>query len=168
MELGQINLMQLVSLITQFCSVPHKSHMAAVLHIFGYVKGHLNSKVILDPVLDFKPHWLAWRCWVEGVLLRCSWSYPTRCSKPQGKDVQISIYCDATCLAMYRLITGVIVFLNGVTVKWYSKWQNRVESGTLNSEFVALKISTEMKCTIQYKLWMMGVPIEGHLKYPWG
>jgi len=58
-------------------------------------------------------------------------------------------------------MTGIIVFLNGATVKWYSKWQNTVESSTFGSEFVALKIAMEMNCAICYKLWMMGVPIKG-------
>jgi len=40
--------MQVVSLMVRFCNAPHEGHMEAVLHIFSYIKGHLNSKVVLN------------------------------------------------------------------------------------------------------------------------
>ena len=45
---------------------------------------------------------------------------------------------------------------------WFSKPQNTVESSTFWSEFVALKIATELNDELQYKLHtMFGVPIDG-------
>jgi len=76
----------------------------------------------------------------------------------------INIYCNAThasCLAMCRWTIEIIVFLNGATVKWYSKQQNTVESSTFCSELVSLKIVIEINCLICYKLQMMGVLVEG-------
>jgi len=55
-KLGWVNLTQSVSLMSWFQSAPHEGHMAAVLHIFGYVKGHLNSKVVLDPAYQMWSH----------------------------------------------------------------------------------------------------------------
>lgn len=44
---------------------------------------------------------------------------------------------------------------------WYSKRQNTVETSTFGSEFVAMKIATEMIQGMRYKLRMMGVSVEG-------
>jgi hypothetical protein len=38
--------------------------------------------------------------------------------------------------------------------------QNKVESSTFISEFVALKITVKMNIALHYKIWMMGIPIE--------
>ena len=81
-----------------------------------------------------------------------------------GNEVQINIFCDAahaTCLATRRSTTGVLIFLNGAALRWYSKRQNTVETSTFGSEFVAMKIAIEMNDALRYKLRMMGVPIDG-------
>jgi hypothetical protein len=44
---------------------------------------------------------------------------------------------------------------------WFSKRQNSVETSSFGSEFVALKIATEMIQGLRYKLRMMGIPIDG-------
>ena len=55
--------------------------------------------------------------------------------------------------------TGIIVYCNLSPVLWYSKRQNTVETSTFGSEFVALRIATEMVEGLLYKLRMFGVPI---------
>ena len=60
-----------------------------------------------------------------------------------------------------RSTTGIIIFLNGNSIIWYSKRQNTIESSTFGSEFVALKIATEQNEALPYKLRMIGVPIDG-------
>jgi hypothetical protein len=57
--------------------------------------------------------------------------------------------------------TGVVIFLNGAPIYWYSKKQTTVETSSFGSEFVALKIATETLRGLRYKLHMMGVPIAG-------
>ena len=44
---------------------------------------------------------------------------------------------------------------------WFSKRQNTVETSTFGSEFIAMKIATEMIEGLRYKLRMFGVPIDG-------
>jgi len=164
-ELARIDLTQSVSLMARFRNAPREGHMAAVRHIFGYVKGHLKAKVVFDPLYR---DWMSID-WQDSA----DWKefYPDakepispKAPEPLGNEVQINIYCDAahaTCLAMRRSTTGIIVYLNGGAVKWYSKRQNTVESSTFGSEFVSLKIAMEMNCAMRYKLRMMGVPIAG-------
>jgi hypothetical protein len=57
--------------------------------------------------------------------------------------------------------TGILVFLNRAPIIWYSKMQNTVETSPFGSEFVAMRIATEIIESLHYKLSMMGVPING-------
>ena len=163
-ELGRIDLAQSVALLSRFRQAPREGHMAAVLRVFGYVKGHLRSKLVLDP---------AYRDWTNVEWYKADWKefypgaaepIPPGAPEPLGEEVQVNVFCDAahaTCLATRRSTTGVLIFLNGGPIRWYSKRQNTIESSTFGSEFVALKIALEMNAAIRYKLRMMGVPIEG-------
>jgi len=58
-----------------------------------------------------------------------------------------------------KLRTCIVIFL----IAWYSKKQNTMETSTFGSEFVALKVATEILCGLRYKLRMMGIPIVGPL-----
>jgi len=164
-ELARIDLTQAVSLMARFCNAPCEGHMVAVLRMFGYIKGHLNAKVVFDPAYrDWTTReWHDDADWKE-FYPDASEPISPRMPEPLGNEVQVNIYCDAahaTCLATRRSTTGILIFLNGAPIKWYSKRQNTVESSTFGSEFVSLKIAMEMNCAMRYKLRMMGVPIDG-------
>jgi len=91
--------------------------MAAVLHIFGYGKGHLNLKVVLAPAYWMWSHidWHEDAEWKEFYPDAVE-AIPLNAPEPCGKDVQINVYCNAahaTCLVTQRLTMGMLVFLNG-------------------------------------------------------
>jgi hypothetical protein len=67
----------------------------------------------------------------------------------------------ATDLVTRRSSTGILFYFNGTPINWYAKRQNTIESSTFGSEFVALKIATEMNEALRYKLCMFGVHIDG-------
>ena len=60
-----------------------------------------------------------------------------------------------------RSQTGIIIFANMTPIAWLSKRQNTIESSTFGSEFIALKVASEMIDGLRYKLKMLGVPLEG-------
>ena len=89
---------------------------------------------------------------------------PNNMPQPRGCFVQINMFCDAahaTDLMTRRSTTGIIFYVNSTPICWYSKRQNTIESSTFGSEFVALKIASEMNDTLRYKLRMFGVEIDG-------
>ena len=57
--------------------------------------------------------------------------------------------------------TGILIFVNRAPILWYSKRQNTVETSTFGSEFIAMKTAVEQVESLQYKLCMFGVPLEG-------
>lgn len=61
-----------------------------------------------------------------------------------------------------RSQTGILIYCNSAPVVWYSKRQSTVETSTFGSEFVALRIATELIISLRYKLRMLGIPVLGH------
>jgi hypothetical protein len=55
----------------------------------------------------------------------------------------------------------VIIYVNKAPILWYSKHQNTVETSTFGSEYCAMKIAIDMIEGLQYKLRMMGIPLNG-------
>ena len=68
--------------------------------------------------------------------------------EPRGTEVVVSAFVDADHArdeATRRSVKGVLLFLNCMPIRWYSKWQATVESSTYyGSELVAARIATEM------------------------
>ena len=54
-----------------------------------------------------------------------------------------------------------VIFLNRVTILWYSRRQNTVESSTFGNELIALKTAVEMLIGLRLKLLCFGIPIDG-------
>jgi hypothetical protein len=89
---------------------------------------------------------------------------PRNMPEPLGNPVDTSAYVDANHagnLANRRSHSGVLIYVNNSPILWYSKRQNTVESSSFGSEFVALRIATEMIEALRYKLCMFGVPLVG-------
>ena len=89
---------------------------------------------------------------------------PHNATAGRGHGVFTSCFVDsdhAGCKATRWSHTGVILFVNKAPIMWYSKRQNTVETSTFGSEFCALKIAIDMIEGLRYKLWMMGIPVNG-------
>ena len=81
---------------------------------------------------------------------------------PLGEPVDISVFVDADHAGNQvtrRLHTGILIYCNLSPVVWYSKRQNTVESSTFSSEFIAVKIATDLLESLLYKLRIFGLPV---------
>jgi len=58
-------------------------------------------------------------------------------------------------------VSGILHFVNGTAIDWYSKKQATVETATYGSEFVAARIAVEQIESLRLTLRYLGVPIEG-------
>ena len=164
-ELGRIDICHTAGVLASYMSCPRQGHMLAVLRVFAYLKKHGSSKLVFDSQhrdyddIEWTSHdWKRFYPDINGEPL------PPNMPQPRGKSAQITFFCDAahaTCLVTRRSTTGIIFFLCGAPISWYSKRQNTVESSVFGSEFVALKIAIEQNEALRYKLRMMGVPIAG-------
>jgi hypothetical protein len=161
-EIGRIDILTEVSMLSSHNAMPREGHLDAVLDIFAYLKQHPQAAILFDesePNIDerrFKK--VDWSD-IYGVVQE---ELPPGMPIPLGTPVSMHCFVDADHagnLATRRSHTGIIIFLNMSPIIWYSKRQNTVESSTFGSEFVALRTAVELIIGLRYKLRMFGVPI---------
>ena len=90
--------------------------------------------------------------------------FPIRMPEPLGDPVRMLAYVDANHagnIKTRRSHSGILIYVNQAPIIWYSKRQNTVEASSFGSEYIALRICTEMVEALRYKLRCFGVPVEG-------
>jgi hypothetical protein len=163
-ELGRIDIIVEVSLLSRFLACPHEGHLQQAFHVFGYLKKHARSQMVLDetvPEIDQSHFWQV--DWME-FYPDAKEAIPPDAPEPRGCSVVMSCFVDsdhAGCQMTRQSHTGVLIFVNNAPILWYSKGQNMVESLTFGSEFVALRTAVDMIEGLRYKLRMMGIPLDG-------
>jgi hypothetical protein len=123
-ELGRIDIMVAVSMLSRYLACPREGHLEEAIHIFAYLKAHDKSSVVMDdtsPVFD------------ESRFIQCDWTeyYPGACEPEpprapelRGNSVTTTCFVDADhagCQETRRSHTGVILFLQKAPISWYSK-----------------------------------------------
>jgi len=138
--------------------------LEAVYCIYGFLTSHERSTMVFDDAYinwndsDFTVYYST------DFYGRVQEDIPLNAPTPLGKAVQLNVFVNANHARnkiTRRSQTGIIIYLNKAPILWYSKSQKTVETSTFGSEFVALKVATNMVKGLRYKLWMMGIPIEG-------
>lgn len=163
-EIGRVDILHEVALLSQYQAVPREGHMEQVLHIFGYLKKKQKLTLYFDPRLpnvdyknfktnqeEFRDHY---RDAVEEI--------PHKMPKPRGIGVQISAFVDASHGSnkkTRRSHTGYLIFVNSAPILWYSKKQSTVESSTFSAEMIAMRTCFEAIVHLRYKLRMFGIPL---------
>jgi hypothetical protein len=78
----------------------------------------------------------------------------------KGLTVRMTFYVGADHaydLVTRRSITGILVMLNTMLIRWISKRQKTVETSTYGSELVASMIATEIILEVRYMLRSLSV-----------
>ena len=171
-ELGRMDILHEVSLLSQYLAQPRRGHLQEALNIFFYLKHHNRSWVVLDPTtfdIEWTPQGNEPSPEDRALAMRMIYpdavdERPHNMPKPRGNPVSISIFVDADHAGnrvTRRSHTGIVIYCNLAPIVWYSRRQNTVETSTFGSEFIALKIAAVLNDSLIYKLRMFGVPIEG-------
>jgi len=163
-ELGRLDIMIDVSLLSSYSMQPRQGHLDQLFHIFGYLKRNKRATIVFDESYvewdegSFEEH--DWTDFYKGVQEKV----PPNAPSPRGLPVQINCFVDADHAGnrvTRRSHTGILIFLNRAPIIWYSKAQNTVETSTFGSEFTAMRIAVEMLESLRYKLRMFGIPLDG-------
>jgi len=171
-ELGRIDIMVEVSLLSRYLAAPRYGHLAQALHVCSYIKSNDGLDICFDPTKitiienNVLPHETAE---IKSKSLRELYpdardNIPPNMPEPLGNSVQLNAFVDADHageLTTRRSQTGIIVYGNMAPLIFYSKRQNTVESSTFGSEFVAMRILVDIIHGLRYKLRMFGVPLDG-------
>ena len=163
-ELGRLDIYVDVTKLSSYMAQPRIGHMEQVLHMFSYLKHHLQSNIVFDP---------NGINWDETQFQKYNWTQfyhdarepiPFNAPAARGNPVQINVFCDsdhAGNKVTRRSHTGILIYLNSAPGQWFSKTQNTVETSTFGSEFITMRICAELIDALRYKLRMFGIPLEG-------
>jgi hypothetical protein len=163
--LGRFDISFAVNSLARYSMAPRQGHLEAVKRVFGYVKMHPSGRILVDPnepvALSAPPptqhNWREFYPDAEEEL-------PPDMPIPKGKPASTMCYVDADHahdVVTRRSVTGILLFVNNMPIKWYSKRQKTVETSSYGSELVASRLAVEMILEIRYKLRMLGVPVNG-------
>ena len=164
-ELGRVDIMFEVSLLSSHLALPREGHLEAAYGIFAYLNKHDRSRTVMDcnyPAED--PSVFYDTDWSKSVYTGAHEEIPADAPEPLGNPVVMSVFVDASHagdLATRRSHTGILIYLNKGLVDAYSKKQNTVEMSTFGSELVALRVAMERVKALRIKLRLMGIPMEG-------
>lgn len=163
-ELGRVDIHIGVALLSSYLVQPRTGHLEQAFHVFAYLKSHQRSTMVFDDTRAVIP---------DSRFHKCDWTdfypearepIPPNAIAARGNSVQMNAFVDADHAGdrlTRRSHTGILIFLNKAPIVWFSKRQNTVETSTFGSEFVAMKICTEIIEGLRYKLRMFGIPIDG-------
>ena len=163
-EIGRVDILLEVSVMSKYLAMPREGHLEQVLHIMGYVKCHKKLRLMFDssePGIDER--WFTTYDW-QDFYRDAKEAIPPNMPEARGHAVTVTCFVDANHagdVADRRSQTGVLIFMNRAPIHWYSKRQATVEVSTFGAEYCAMRIATEMIESLRYKLRMFGIPING-------
>ena len=165
-ELGRTNILNEVSILTQYQAAHRGGHLNKLLHNFVYLKQQPNMSIYLDPSL---PN-VAYGDFITnpndfGEYYReAHEQLPHDIHIPSGSGVSITAFVDASFAQNKKTRkshSGFIIFVNRAPISWFSKRQATVETSTFSSQFMAMKLCVCAIEALRFKLRMFGVPVEG-------
>jgi hypothetical protein len=114
-ELGRIDIITEVSMLSTYLCLPREGHLDAVFHVFAYLVLHQNSRVVFDPTypsIDM------------GDFIKTDWKFmygdvkemiPPDAPAPHGKEVDLRLFVDSDHAGEQftrRSRTGYMIYLN--------------------------------------------------------
>jgi hypothetical protein len=140
-ELGRIDIITEVSMLSTHIFLPREGHLEAVLNVFAYLGLHHNDRVVFDPTYPsvdmgtfIKTDWKSMYGDVKEII-------PSDAPVYHVKEVDLRLFVDSDHVGEQFTrcsITGFVVYLNIAPIVWFSKRQPTVESSVFGAEFVAM------------------------------
>jgi hypothetical protein len=162
--LGRFDIAYAVNTMSRHSISPRKGHLEATKRIFGYMKKFPHGQILVDPTPPDTDNF---------TMLEHNWKefypdaieeLPPDMPKPKGAPAHTMCYVDADHahdVVTRRSVSGILLFVNNMPIKWYSKRQKTVETSSYGSELVASRLAVEHVIELRYKLRMIGVPVYG-------
>jgi hypothetical protein len=143
-ELGCIDIITEVSMLSTYLCVMREDHLEAVFHVFAYMGLHHNTRVVFDPTYPsvdmgtfIKTYWKSMYGDVKEMI-------PSRASVPRGKEVDLRLFVDSdhaggqftSCSR-----TGFVIYLNMAPIVWFYKFQPTVESDLWQNQRILIVLN---------------------------
>ena len=161
--LGRFDIAFALQSLARFSMAPRVGHLKRMKRLFSYLKDHDDGKLICDASYpDHSAHSSPKEANWDDFYPDAEEELPPDMPTPKGRPARITCYVDADhahCQVTRRSVTGIVLYVNNMPVRWYSKKQSTVETSTYGSELVAARIAVELILEMRYALRMLGVPI---------
>lgn len=165
-ELGRVDILCELSILSQFQAAPREGHMTQVLHIIGFLKKNPKLTLYFNPELprlDTSIFRSSREAFLE-IYRDAEEELPHNMPRPRGKTIIMMVaFVDVSHAAADKVTrrshSGYVIFLNQAPIMWFSKKQQTVETSMYSSEYIAMKACIEGIQHLRYKLRMFGVPI---------
>ena len=161
-SLGRLDIATAVMSMSSFRAAPRRGHLLRLRRICGYLTKMKHAAIRFrthQPDYSDLPskqyEWTSTYGDIEELL-------PHDAPVPLGKPVTLTHYVDANLFhdaLTGRSVTGILHFINGTPIDWYSKKQATVETATYGSEFVAAHTCVEQIIDLRNTLRYLGVPV---------
>jgi hypothetical protein len=135
-ELGRIDIITEVSMLSTYLCSPREGHLKAVFHVFAYLGLHHNARVVFDPTYPAVD---------IGTFIKTDWKSmygdvkemtPSDAPIPCGKEVDLRLFVDSDHAGEQftrRSRTEFVIYLNIAPIVWFSKRQPTVESSVFGA-----------------------------------
>ena len=143
-ELGRIDILNEVSIVSQYQAATREVHMGEILQIFAFLYGKPRLTLYMDlvlPRLNYSVH-KNYPSEFKEYYRDAEEEMPHQMPRLRGRLVVKSAFVDAYNGAnrvTRRSQSGYVLFVNREQVKWMRKRQQTVEISAFSSEFIALK-----------------------------
>ena len=162
-SLGRFDIATAVMTLSSFRARPRKGHLDRAKRVVAYLYRFKFAKIRFrthEP--DFSDLVVPSYDWARSVYGDAQEDIPRDAPKPLGKPVVTTSYVDANLLhdlVTGRSLTGILHFLNGTPIEWYSKKMATVETATYGAEFVSARTCIEQLVDLRNTLRYLGVPL---------
>ena len=127
-ELGRIDILFEVSLLSSHMAMPRKGHFEALMNIFAYLDKHPNAGLVFDDdTPEIRHQTVPETDWLQSIYGKGEEELPPNMPEPLGYPVQVIAFVDASHAGeklTYWSHTGIIVYMNNSPIEFYSKRQN--------------------------------------------
>jgi hypothetical protein len=97
-ELGRIDIITYISMVSTYLYLPREGHLEAVFHVFSHLGLHNNARVVFDPTYPavdmgtfIKTYWKSMYGDVKEMT-------PSDALIPRGKEVDLRLFVDSDML----------------------------------------------------------------------
>jgi hypothetical protein len=162
-SLGRFDVTTAVMTLSSFRAIPRQGHLERAKRVVAYLYRFKSAQIRFrthEP--DFTDLMVQGYDWVDTVYGKVREEVPADAPPPLGKSVVTVSYVDANlmhCVNTGRSVTGILHFLNGTPIDWYSKKMATVETATYGAEFVAARTCIEQLVDLRNTLRYLGVPL---------
>jgi len=138
-ELGRIEILHEVSLLSQYLAKPRIGHLIQAISIFGYLEKFKDRWLVMDPQryeidlipMDDEPSPEIRAEELRKIYIDSEEYLPHNMPKALGNEVDINVFVDADHAGnkiTHRSHTGIVIYCNCSPIIWFSKRQNTVET----------------------------------------